>query len=342
MKKNDKPKKTVAEKAKGKVDTGIIARLVNRYPFSLSVEESYAVTSQCMETLFPGDSGVLYMKDAKQDLYLPAARWGDKRGHLKPIDSQECWALRRGRMHKIMARSEDIYCSHIVSPAAGKSYLCVPIITLGENLGLIHFATRSGARVFAEKRQAVRLVTDLLSMAIVNIRLRGRIQDMIDRDYSTGLFNRGFIEEKFKRLLKTAMREQSPIGLVMMDIDHFGYFTENYGHGAASAVLRDLGDFLTGYLGRDDLACRYGADEFLLVLPGHTLGASRKRAENIHALIKERGSYEEHRQIKRITLSIGVAAYPDHGGTADDLIQSVKNALKQAKQAGRDRIAVGE
>lgn len=342
MKKSDKPKKAAAGRTGGTVDTGIIARLVSRYQFSLSVEESCAVTVQGLEALLPNDGGVLYLKDAKQDLYLPAARWGSAEEHPEPVSSQDCWALRRGRMYRVMADSEDVYCRHIVSPSADTAYLCVPIITLGETLGLLHFATKSEPRAFSGKKRTVRLIADMHSMAIVNIRLRERIQDMIDRDYSTGLFNRGFIEEQFNRILKTALREQFPIGLVMMDIDRFGFFTENYGHGAAGAVLRDLGDFLTEYLGKDDLACRYGADEFLLVLPRHTLEASRKRAENIRDLIRERSSYEEHRQIKRITLSIGVAAYPDHGNTAGDLIQCVKNAVKKAKQAGRDRVCVGE
>jgi len=329
-------------KTSGMIETSMIARLVNRYQFSLAIEEAYAVTAQGLGTLLPDDSGVLYLKDDRADLYHPIASWGNMDGTPKSISSQDCWALRRGRRHKAMAGSDDIRCSHALSHSADAASLCVPILTFGEPLGLLHFSSRQDGRLFPEKKQTIGLIADLLAMAIVNIRLRDRIQDMMDRDYLTGLYHREFIEEHLGRLLKTAAREKSTIGLVMMDIDHFGYFTENYGHGAAHAVLRDLGAFLNEYLGKEDLACKFGGDEFLLILPGNSLKVSRIRAEHIRDLLKDRSQYEDHRHMRRITLSIGVAAFPEHGKSTGDLIQSVKNAVRLAKEAGRDRVAVAE
>lgn len=329
-------------KTEAMIETGAIARLVNRYQFSLSLEEACAVTAQSLEILLPADSGVLYVKDDRQDLYHPIAPWGRADDPLKSMSSQDCWAIRRGRMHKVMAGSDDIHCRHIVSPSTDTAYLCVPILTFGEPLGLLHFATREGRRSFREKKQTIGLVADLLAMAVVNIRLRDRIQELIDKDYLTGLYNRGSMEEKFNRILKKASRENASIGLIMMDIDHFGYFTENYGHGAADAVLRDLGAFLNEHLRMEDLACRYGADEFLLILPGNALDVSRSRAEHIRDLIKDRALYESHQHIHRITVSMGVVAFPSHGNTAGDLIQSAKDTVKQAKREGRDRVKVGE
>jgi diguanylate cyclase (GGDEF)-like protein len=329
-------------KTAGMIETETIARLVNRYQFSLSIEEAYAVTAQSLDVLLPADGGVLYVKDARQDLYYPIAPWGKLEEPLKSIGSEDCWALRRGRMHKVMAGSEDIRCRHIVAPSTGTDYLCVPILTFGEPLGLLHFATRDGRRSFPGKKQMVGLIADLLAMAIVNIRLRDRIQDIVDKDYLTGLYNRRSMEERFNRILKKAFRENTSIGLIMMDIDHFGYFTENYGHGAADAVLQDLGAFLNEYLYVEDLACRYGADEFFLILPGNSLDVSRKRAEHIRDLIKDRAMYESHQHIHRITVSMGVVAFPDHGNTMGDLIQCCINAVKQAKKDGRDRVKIGE
>jgi len=326
----------------GMIETKIIARLVNRYQFSLAIEEAYAVTAQSLGTLLPEDSGVLYLKDDRLDLYHPIAPWGKMDEPPKSISSQDCWALRRGRMHKVMAGSDDIRCSHSISPSADTASLCVPILTFGEPLGLLHFSSRQDSRFFPEKKQTVGLIADLLAMTIVNIRLRDRIQDMVERDYLTGLYNRGFMEEQLGRLLKTASREKSSIGFIMIDIDHFGYFTENYGHGAAHAVLRDLGAFLNKYLHSEDLACKFGADEFLLILPGNSLEVSRRRAEHIRDLIKDRSQYEGHQHMRRITVSVGVAAFPDHGYSTGDLIQSVKDAVRLAKEAGRDRVAVVE
>jgi diguanylate cyclase (GGDEF)-like protein len=293
--------------------------------------------------LLPEDAGVLYLKDARLDLYHPIATWGKMIVEPpKSINSPDCWALRRGRRHKVIFGSDDIRCSHAISPSADSSSLCVPIMTFGEPLGLLHFFSRQDNPFFTEKQQTVGLVADLLAMAIVNIRLRDRIQEMVERDYLTGLYNRKPAEEHFSRLLKTASRENTPIGLIMMDIDHFGYFTENYGYGTAHAVLRDLGAFLNEYLHSEDLGCKFGGDEFLLILPGSSLEASRKRAEHIRELLKDRAQYEGHLHMRRITLSIGVAAFPDHGKTLGDLIQSVISAVRQAKQAGRDCVACAE
>lgn len=342
MTRQNSQKKQTENGIGGRIETKTIARLVNRYQFSLAIEEACTVTVQSLSTLLPEDSGILYLKDARLDLYHAIATWGKIDGPPKSISSQDCWALRRGRRHKVIAGSDDIRCNHTIMPSSDCSSLCVPIMTFGEPLGLLHFSSRQEHPFFAEKIQTVGLIADLLAMAIVNIRLRDRIQDMVERDYLTGLYNRKPAEEHFSRLLKTASRENASIGLIMLDIDHFGYFTENYGYGTAHAVLRDLGAFLNEYLHSDELACKFGGDEFLLILPGNSLDASRKRADHIRELLKDRAQFEGHRHMRRITLSIGVAAFPDHGNTTGDLIQSVIHAVKLAKEDGRDRVAVAK
>lgn len=335
-------KKPIQDKSGATIETSLISRLVNRYLFSLTVEEAYSVTAQSLEAILPDDGGVIYLKDARLELYEPIAPWGNLPLAPQPFHIQDCWALRRGRMHKVTPESAEIRCRHSIATSADAATLCVPVITYGEPMGLLHFWTNIDLAEFPEKRQIIGLIADLLAMAVVNIRLRHRIQDMTDRDYLTGLYNPVYTEEQLRRLLKTASRNNAPVGLIMMDIDHFGYFTENYGHAAAHAVLRDMGSFLQEYLQNEELACKYGGDEFLLVLPGNALDTSRKRAEHIHGLIKDRAQYEGHRHMRRITFSTGVVAFPDHGNSAGDLIQSVINAVKCAKKEGRDRVRAGD
>lgn len=324
----------------GRIETRAMARLVNRYLFSITVEEACTVTAQTLGALLPGDCGVLYLKDARMDLYHPAALWGSTEKPPGAMSGQDCWALRRNRMHKVMAGSDDVRCTHSLGASATVSTLCVPVLALGEPFGLLHYATQGDAVTFPDRRQAVGLVADLFALAIANIRLRDRIQELVECDYLTGLYNRSPAEEQLIRLLKTASRENTPVGLVMMDIDHFGYFTDNYGYQTAHAVLRDLSAFLKEYLHPDDVACKFGGDEFLLILPGNSLEAARTRAEHIRELLKDRAQFEGHRHMRRITLSIGVAAFPDHGKTAGDLIQSARHGVKLAKEGGRDRVAV--
>jgi len=142
--------------------------------------------------------------------------------------------------------------------------------------------------------------------------------------------------------LKSAQRTGRQFAVILMDIDHFGQFTEVFGHGASGLVLRDLGSFLREHIREVDVPCRYGADEFALLLPDTSLATCRRRAEHLHTMIRDLSLRDGHAHMRRITISMGIAACPDQGETMCDLMEAVKTALKNAKQTGRDRISVAE
>jgi diguanylate cyclase (GGDEF)-like protein len=172
--------------------------------------------------------------------------------------------------------------------------------------------------------------------------LRKQIDDLSVRDALTGCFNRRYLEETLARELKSSQRTGRQISVILMDIDHFGQFTEVFGHGASVMVLRDLGGFLKENVREVDVPCRYGADEFALLLPDTSLAACRRRAEHLHAMIRDLSLQDGHAHMRRITVSMGVAACPDQGETMCDLMEAAKAALKNAKQTGRDRISMAE
>jgi len=158
------------------------------------------------------------------------------------------------------------------------------------------------------------------------------------RDPLTGLFNRRYMGEALERELRRAEHGGQPLSLIMFDVDHFKRLNDTSGHQAGDGLLIHIGSLFQERTRREDIACRYGGEEFLIILPGAPLEAALRRAEELRQAI--RGSTVEHRgqSLGRTTVSAGVASFPEHGTTADELLRAADTALYRAKELGRDRV----
>src|SRR5690606_21630810 len=141
------------------------------------------------------------------------------------------------------------------------------------------------------------------------------------RDALTGLFNRRFMEESLAREVARAGRGAGPLAVLMIDLDHFKQINDEHGHEAGDAVLRAFGEFLSGRVRTGDVACRYGGEEFALILPGATLADASARAEEIRRQAKQMHVRLGDRTLGPVTLSVGIAALPDHGVAPGDLLR---------------------
>ncbi|HEX6733986.1 MAG TPA: diguanylate cyclase [Azonexus sp.] len=186
--------------------------------------------------------------------------------------------------------------------------------------------------------QALRESNRQLQLQLDEIgRLQAALQEQAVRDGLTGLFNRRYLDEMLEREVSRARREGIPLALVMLDIDHFKQVNDTYGHQAGDEVLRTLAATLRADIRTEDMACRYGGEEFLIVLPGMPLAAAIERAEGWRQAVEARLVGEGGFSIG-FTISLGVAAYPEHGKTPDDLTRCADQALYRAKAAGRNRV----
>lgn len=172
------------------------------------------------------------------------------------------------------------------------------------------------------------------------ISAREELRAQAIRDPLTGLFNRRYMEESLGRELHRALRNQQPLGVLMLDLDHFKRFNDAAGHPAGDALLKELGALLQHRTRKEDIACRYGGEEFTVILPGMAVEMARRRAEELREGMK--GAEVQHRgqSLGPVTLSVGVAAAPDHGATTEEILQAADEALYQAKAEGRDRVVV--
>lgn len=198
----------------------------------------------------------------------------------------------------------------------------------------------------ADLRERKRLETDLkesnamLQAQLDEIhRLQADLREQAVRDGLTNLFNRRYLDETLERELARAKREGYPLSLVMIDIDHFKKLNDTYGHQAGDKVLRELAALLWGDVRAEDVPCRYGGEEFIVLLPRMPLDIALERAEEWRRTLQATRVPFGDFQLET-TISCGVAAYPDHARTADDLLRCCDEALYDAKHGGRNRSAI--
>ncbi|MGA9532094.1 MAG: sensor domain-containing diguanylate cyclase [Anaerolineales bacterium] len=186
----------------------------------------------------------------------------------------------------------------------------------------------------------IRDVTERNQAKDALLRSEALLREQSVRDHLTGLFNRRYLEETFDRELLRATRNAASVGIILLDVDNFKQYNDVSGHAAGDAILRELGSLLLANVRGEDIPCRYGGDEFTIVMPDAPLEITRQRAE---LLLRRAGRFQipfEGRILKPVALSVGVAAFPENGLRSGDLLRAADMALYQAKREGRGRVIV--
>jgi diguanylate cyclase (GGDEF)-like protein/PAS domain S-box-containing protein len=310
-------------------------------------EEAFSAISHFVPQFFPTDAGALYLLRDSKNLLSSVTTWGPFPPSEELFLPEDCWAVRSGRAYQVADPARELRCKHISeSDSLAAGYLCVPLMAQGVSQGLLHIrflscATqgREAAELDAKQRLAV-AIAENLALALANLKLRETLQNQAIRDPLTGLFNRRYLEETMDRELHRSRRLKAHLGVVMMDLDHFKDFNDGFGHAAGDALLSALADVLTTGIRSEDIVCRYGGEEFLLIMPGAALPATQARAEEVRQAVQALQVKYQDRFLKSPTLSLGVAIFPDHGVTAEEVIAAADAALYRAKQAGRDRVEI--
>jgi diguanylate cyclase (GGDEF)-like protein/PAS domain S-box-containing protein len=303
--------------------------------------EAAAVIRDLVPRLFPGRAGLVALTSNSRNLVEAEVVWGEPPGASQVFAPPDCWALRRGRLHSAEAgHRSGPNCRHVGEPAA---YLCAPMMAQGEAVGVLTLLDHAAGAAFAEgERQLAQTVADNIALALANLKLRETLRSQSVRDPLTGLFNRRYMEETLERELRRAARGGAPVGVIVLDLDHFKRFNDTFGHGAGDALLRDLGTLLKGQIRGEDVACRYGGEEFVLILPGAPLEVARQRAEHICQETARLSVSYAGQALGPVTVSVGVAIYPDHGAAPVTLLGAADAALYRAKRQGRNQVALAQ
>ncbi len=168
-------------------------------------------------------------------------------------------------------------------------------------------------------------------------RLLQELREQTIRDSLTSLYNRRFLQDYLERELIRAKRERAPLALIMIDLDRFKRINDSAGHQAGDQVLVEVGALLKRHVRGSDIACRYGGEEFAVVLPKTTLESARRRSAEICSAIRR-----EAELLRGVTASLGVALCPSHATDAEALLRAADYALYEAKRAGRNQIRIAD
>lgn len=285
--------------------------------------------------LMPQCSGALFLLQASRNHLEPAGGWGDEVHAQKLFAPHSCWALRRGQAHLHVA-VDDLCCSH-VTPDEQQLNLCIPIIAQNHTLGLLYVeASKDAVSDLARVQALAAMVAERVGTSIANLRLRESLRQQSIRDTLTQLYNRRYLDETAQRELAAARRGGNEVTVMMIDVDHFKRFNDSHGHEAGDSVLRMLAQQLERSCRQSDIACRYGGEEFVLVLSNTNEQQGLMRARALCEGVHNQELFLHGHSLGYITISIGVAVYPHNSAELQGLIEVADRALYQAKRDGRN------
>lgn len=249
--------------------------------------------------------------------------------------------MRRGQCHALRTPGAGPMCKHFECPPKG-SVLCQPLQVFGENLGLLSVQAGKDPSdaEWARISHLSTMVAENLKLALSNIRLREALHEQAIRDPLTRLLNRRYLDETLPRELHRAMREQRKISVAMVDLDHFKEVNDHWGHEAGDAVLVHVAKMFQENLRASDMACRFGGEEFVLVMFGADAHETQERMQLIADKLRSSVPDLERQGLPFTTFSAGIAEAFLHGDSAEKLLRVADHALYAAKAAGRNRILI--
>lgn len=306
-----------------------------------TLPEAFELTTSLLQHMLPHGGGCCYALRAPPEPAETVASFGtpalDSADTLVPDD---CWALRRGQPHRTDDQHGHVTCRHIDREAspAGVWTLCVPLVAQGNMLGLLHASAPAVDGRADNDTALLEAVGEQLSLAMVNLQLRETLRQQSLRDPLTGLFNRRYLEVGLERELARCRRRGHALSVVMLDVDHFKRFNDEHGHPAGDALLQRVGELLASLTRGEDIACRYGGEEFILVLPEADATLALQRAEQIRKAISTATVTHAGQELGPATASLGVATAPGDGDTPRKLLDCADAALYRAKESGRNRV----
>jgi len=293
--------------------------------------------------LLPGTTGGICFINESRQLVEVEATWNGSTTLIDGFAPDACCGLRSGRMRWRRAGQSEVHCSHF-SAKPPENYICLPLAAHGETLGMVYVECASSgiAAMVDANLRALQQMVELASIRIAGLNLRTILEHQSIRDSLTNLFNRRFMEIALDRELRRAMRHEKPLAVLMLDIDHFKQLNDTYGHEAGDVVLREVAGVMRQAVRSEDTVCRYGGEEFVVIMPELGTEDALSRAESMRHMVSELRIYHRGEALREVTISIGVAVYPHNGDTLDQILSLADRALYDAKHLGRNRVVLAD
>ena len=329
-----------ADRASRNSDFGLLGRFGNLLIGCTDLAETLQVSQQMLSQLLPDTAGTIYPLIGGEGLAEATHLWGTHIGETKAqASADECLCMKEGRLHLAGSLAPETLCPHIL--LANLELLtaaCIPLTAQGESLGWIYLSA-PGSGTFPKLQVAI-AAADQLALALANLKLRQNLRDLSVRDPLTGLFNRRFLSESLGREISRGKRRGLSVAVLAFDLDRFKNFNDTYGHAAGDDVLVAFAKVLRANSRSEDIACRQGGEEFVLIMPEMNIAVALRRAEALMKSMAALDVVHGGQLLPKLTTSIGLAIFPAHGTSPEKLLAQADIALYEAKAQGRNRVVV--
>jgi diguanylate cyclase (GGDEF)-like protein len=336
---NDRLAETVHALERRARESELMTNARNELQLCVDSEQAQASAARSLDKLLPATCGAVCLINSSLHLGEIVASWNKPASFVDGFPLESCCGLRSGRVRWRKPNQSAVHCAHFMAEAPDR-YVCLPMAAHGETLGMVYVECPSaGIAAMVESQSDLLLeMIEMASMAIASLNLRSRLEHQSVRDSLTGLYNRHFMEIALERELRRADRQQTPVALLVVDVDHFKKFNDDFGHQAGDSILRQVAEILNDTFRGEDIICRYGGEEFVAILPDLSFEAALERAQHLRRVVSEARPHFRSEGLHRVTVSIGLAMYPLHADSAETLVRAADRALYEAKHQGRNRI----
>ncbi len=316
----------------------LMHRLANMLAACNNLEEAQLVVKDIVPRILGKANGSISLMRSSRNLLITQLDWGEAWPGSRSFAPDECWSLRKGRSHLSQESYHNLSCEHM-SELQHDQTLCIPLTAHGNTIGIMHLYFGEG-NIHVDKltMQLAYSVAEHLGLALANLSLQEKLRSQALSDPLTGLYNRRYFEQKLSEHVSHSSTTREPLSLLMLDLDHFKRFNDNFGHDAGDYVLKEISALLKRSVTDEQIACRLGGEELAIILPHCPMDEASEIAEFIVEQIRELHLEHKGLTLGQLSVSIGVSSYPDPSLDTESLIKMADKSLYAAKDLGRDRV----
>lgn len=336
---NKKQSATLDEVTLMEYEENLMNKLNSMLQLCSTAEETYPRINLIAQEIFRGLSGGLAVYQSASQQLETVIQWGPDQILIQFFAPEDCFSVRSGSVNIVDDYKTAIPCPHYTTPPQG-GHMDIPMFVMNDLIAVIHVFAPAEQPLSKHIQEIAVAFSNVIKIALTNINLRHSLQEMTLRDALTGLYNRRYLNEFLPRELNRIKREEGKLIIAMLDIDDFKKVNDTFGHEAGDEVLKRIGQILNQTFRISDMVCRFGGEEFFVVMLGSDLDAAVLKLEHLRELIKNEKITFHGQALPKTVLSVGVARAPQDGVIENILIDAADQALYEAKRLGKDRIEI--